>query len=269
MLRGWGRPDLADRLAYFASDEDLDDGDIPVTLESARGFLAFFGAVESTDGKVSLTCSPEGWILAVWRFPDTRRISLWFMDYDTVMYAARKSDGFFCRPQQWRRNGQSFVRNGKNGSRQGVVHLVQGHNGPYELPAAHHVARHCRRRDIAADGLIEEGAFRLRPGEEYLSTNWLEYFHDADRQSQIAGVRQALADKGFRVSRSASFAVLNVGVAAAQCRNTLNLDIQFIALGEAHDPSHTGIFGYTAQSATVAALLAASVDPNEVYPAAT
>ena len=95
VLRAWNRPDLADRLAYFASDEDLDDGDQPLTLESARGFLAFFGEVES-EGKVSLTCSPEGWILAVWRFPDTRRISLWFMDYDTVIYAARKSDGFFA-----------------------------------------------------------------------------------------------------------------------------------------------------------------------------
>ena len=95
VLHGWCRPDLADRLAYFASDEDLDDGDVPLTLESALGFLAFFGAVES-QGEVSLTCSPEGWILAVWRFPDTRRISLWFMDYDTVIYAARKSDGFFA-----------------------------------------------------------------------------------------------------------------------------------------------------------------------------
>ena len=53
-------PDLADRIAYFASDADLDDGDVPVTLESALGFLAFFGAVESPDGTESLTCSPEG-----------------------------------------------------------------------------------------------------------------------------------------------------------------------------------------------------------------
>ena len=95
VLRGWGRPDLADRIAYFASDADLDDGDVPVTLDSALGFLAFFGAVESADGTVSLTCSPEGWLLSVWRFPDLRRISLWFVDGDTVMFAVRKSDGRF------------------------------------------------------------------------------------------------------------------------------------------------------------------------------
>ena len=94
VLRGWGRPDLADRLAYFASDEDLDDGDVPLTLESALGFLAFFGAVDS-EGKVSLTCSPEGWVSADWRFPDQRIMALWFIDIERVDYAARKSDGHF------------------------------------------------------------------------------------------------------------------------------------------------------------------------------
>ena len=95
VLRSWGRADLAERIAYFASDEDLDDGDVPLTLDSALGFLAFFGAVESTDGKVSLTCSPEGWICADWRFPDRRLIALWFIDRQQVDYAARKSDGHF------------------------------------------------------------------------------------------------------------------------------------------------------------------------------
>ena len=96
VLRAWGRPDLADRIAYFASDADLDDGEAPVTLDSALGFLAVFGAVTSADGKIDLGCSPEGWLCAVWRFPDLRRVSLWFMDSDTVMYAARKSGGHFA-----------------------------------------------------------------------------------------------------------------------------------------------------------------------------
>ena len=67
VLRSWGEPDLADRIAYFASNADLDDGDVPVTLESALGFLAFFGAVES-EGQVELGCSQEGWICAEWDF---------------------------------------------------------------------------------------------------------------------------------------------------------------------------------------------------------
>ena len=94
VLRGWSRPDLADCIAYFASDEDLDDGDAPLTLDSALGFLALFGAVES-EGKIGLTCSPEGWICADWRFPDQRIMALWFIDREQVDYAARKSDGHF------------------------------------------------------------------------------------------------------------------------------------------------------------------------------
>ena len=94
ILRAWGRKDLADRIDYFASDEDLEDGDVPVILESVLGFLAFFGEVES-NGKLDMTCSPEGWICAVWRFPDQRLATLWFLDRNNVMYAACKSDGAF------------------------------------------------------------------------------------------------------------------------------------------------------------------------------
>lgn len=148
-----------------------------------------------------------------------------------------------------------------------MVHMVQRQDGGHELLLEHHVARHCRPRDFGATGLLLDSAFQLRPGEEYLSTNWLEFFHDSDRQSQIAGVQQTLAVKGFRVRSTASFAVLNVGASIASCRDTLSVIIQFVALGEAHDPSHTGIYGYTTQDPTVAALLATLVVPNEIYPA--
>ncbi len=94
VLRGWGRPDLADRIAYFASEEDLDDGDVPLTLESARDFLAFFGAVES-EGKVHLGCTTEGWICAEWDFPDRRDAGLWFLDCERIMYTATGSGGRF------------------------------------------------------------------------------------------------------------------------------------------------------------------------------
>jgi len=81
-------------------------------------------------------------------------------------------------------------------------------------------------------------------------------------------VRQALIDKGFRIRPSASFAVLNVGVAINICKGDLDLGIEIIALGEAHDPSHTGIFGYTAYNTDVATRLASSVSPNDVHAAA-
>ena len=94
ILRGWGRPDLADRIAYFASDADLDDGDVPATLASALGFLAFFGAVES-EGSIDITCSQEGWLCVGWRFDDARNAALWFLDGDRVMFTATGADGKF------------------------------------------------------------------------------------------------------------------------------------------------------------------------------
>lgn len=93
VLRAWGYPNLADRLAYLASDEDLDDGDRPATLESARGFLAFFGAVKSAEGQVDLGTSWDGTICADWRFPDKRTAAVWFVDRERVRYSACKSDG--------------------------------------------------------------------------------------------------------------------------------------------------------------------------------
>ncbi len=136
------------------------------------------------------------------------------------------------------------------------------------LASSDHVARYCRRRDIA-NGIVARTAFLLRPNERYLSTNRLEHFHDSDRQFQIAGVRQALTDKGFQVRPTAYFAALNVGVAVAVCKNALNLDIQILTLGESQDPSHTGIYGYSPEDTAAAAVLARSVSTNEVYPATT
>ncbi len=144
--------------------------------------------------------------------------------------------------------------------------MVQGRSSGIELAYSHHVARYCRRRHLRSDGRPLRDAFLLRTGEKYLSTNWLEHFHDSHRQAQITGVQQALADKGFHVRRNAVFAVLNVGVSIAACKNDLNLDIQIVTLGESHDPSHTGIFGYVAGDTNTAATLARQV--REVYPSA-
>ena len=94
ILQTQGHGNLAERISYFASDQDLEDDGVPLTLGSAHGFLRFFGAVNS-DGRVSLTCSPEGWLCAVWRFPAERRASIWFQDVNQVMFAATNAAGEF------------------------------------------------------------------------------------------------------------------------------------------------------------------------------
>ena len=94
---------------------------------------------------------------------------------------------------------------------------------------------------MVADGVPLADAFILRVGERFLSANWLEHFHPSDRQSQISGVRNALESKGFRISSNGRFAVLNVGVTTQQIDSAR---LRFVLLGQARDPSHTGVFGY-------------------------
>lgn len=91
-----GYPDLAKRLAYFASDEDLEEGDVPVTLESALGFWGFFLETGHKE-YVGSGCSQEGWICADWEFEDDARAAIWFLDKELVMFALRGSDGKYIR----------------------------------------------------------------------------------------------------------------------------------------------------------------------------
>ena len=89
-----GEGELADRLDYLASSEDLDPGDMPATAESARGLWGFLCTVQ-WDGEFGLACSPEGWIVGEWRFGDKRRASVWFLDDERVMFTAKKMNGGF------------------------------------------------------------------------------------------------------------------------------------------------------------------------------
>ena len=91
-LTARGCPALAQRLAYFASTEDLEPGDAPLTLASALGFWDFFSSVGS-EGKLNTGCSPEGWLCVDWDFDDQRGASLWFKDAQRVMFAATNAAG--------------------------------------------------------------------------------------------------------------------------------------------------------------------------------
>ena len=91
-LTARGCPALARRLAYFASDADLEPGDVPLTLSSALGFWSFFRRVDS-EGRAFTGCSPEGWLCVEWDFDDQRGVSLWFVDDQQVRFAAKGADG--------------------------------------------------------------------------------------------------------------------------------------------------------------------------------
>ena len=101
LLLEMGEDELAARLDYLASDEDLDPGESPATDESARGFFEFFTSVES-DSEVGLACSPEGWIVGEWRwFPDKRGASVWFLDDERVMFTANKKTTILSPSKGW------------------------------------------------------------------------------------------------------------------------------------------------------------------------
>ena len=91
-LTARGCPALARRLAYFASDADLEPGDVPLTLESALGFWDFYRRVDS-EGRAFTGCSPEGWLCVEWDFDDPRGVSIWFKDARQVMFAATDRAG--------------------------------------------------------------------------------------------------------------------------------------------------------------------------------
>ncbi len=91
-LTARGCPALARRLAYFASDADLEPGDVPLTLSSALGFWDFYRRVDS-EGRAFTGCSPEGWLCVEWDFDDQRGVSLWFVDDQQVRFAAKGADG--------------------------------------------------------------------------------------------------------------------------------------------------------------------------------
>lgn len=144
-------------------------------------------------------------------------------------------------------------------------------NARRELSPNHNVARYCRPKSIRpSDGLPSRDAFLLRPREEYLSTNWLEYFHESERDVQLGNVRNLLSGK-LALASNGRLAILNVAVAVALCQSKEQVHVRFFVLGDRDDPSHTGIYGYAERNknARVAAVLASAVKPDEVYPALT
>ena len=115
--------ELADRLDYLASEEDLDTGESPATDESARGFFEFFTSIKS-DSKVGLACSPEGWIVGEWQwFPDKRSLTVWFHDAERVGFVATNKNGEFVS-RDW--NGKA-VRHSEIKSLLGAEGLLVCH----------------------------------------------------------------------------------------------------------------------------------------------
>lgn len=116
-----------------------------------------------------------------------------------------------------------------------------------EIDEDHHVSRYCKPSAIGDDGLPLASAFELRDGEDYLSVNWLEFFKTSDLSQAIEFVRQAFRKKKFGVSSNGKFVSLQVGKVKEVIVRNSDLPAEITHLpDEENDPSHSGIFGYTA-----------------------
>ena len=102
----------------------------------------------------------------------------------------------------------------------------------------------------------------IRPDEDFLSVNWLEYFGDIGREAQLAEIRRHIR---LSLAVTGTFAILNVGKTVEYVRT--NSDIQtFAVLYEPtpEDPSHSGIHGYTHEDDLVADLIAETVQETHL-----
>lgn len=131
------------------------------------------------------------------------------------------------------------------------------------IPDQDHISRYCSAMHCTENGQVTGTAFQLRQIEDYLSVNWLEFFHLADRKEEIREVRKALR---LKLGAKAKIAVLNVGKTISYVR-TQSPDARNLSMlhePEEDDPSHSGIYGFH-DDHLIADLIAEMV--QETYPA--
>lgn len=135
-----------------------------------------------------------------------------------------------------------------------------------EIDEEHHVARYCKPTSLGEDGLPLATAFELGDGHDHLSVNWLEYFKVSDLIQAIDCVRQAFRNKEFGVSPNGKFVSLQVGkVKEVILRNGLP-PAKIVHLPENNDPSHSGIYGYTASDELVSTEIAELAHAEDMHP---
>ena len=128
------------------------------------------------------------------------------------------------------------------------------------IPDADHICRLCGGSHIREDGTIAASAFKPRPGEAYLSVNWLEILNAIDPDEAIAKVQRVLAKKR-KIGASARWAILNVGQArsvvapGSQARSQLSA----VHEPELQDPSHSGLYGVPEDDNMIPELLAQAI----------
>ena len=106
------------------------------------------------------------------------------------------------------------------------------------IPEDHHVARWCRPNTVDKQtGWPEVRAFYPRPGETYLSANWIEC-HDPDHDTAVDAIRSAIP---LEIDDRSKFVVLNVEdvLASIEAGDGLSPSVHFCP--QCDNPSHVAI----------------------------
>jgi len=136
------------------------------------------------------------------------------------------------------------------------------------IPDQDHIARFCKPTQ-APNGQVQATAFMLRPGEESLSVNWLEFLSYSSRETEIEELRDIYSRK-LKVGTGARIAALNVGEMRAKVL-TESLDRRHLRVlhdplyGTVDDPSHSGIYDLKPDDELIAELILETV--RETYSA--
>lgn len=128
------------------------------------------------------------------------------------------------------------------------------------IPDQNHIARFCRPMQ-APEGQIQATAFMLRPDEESLSVNWLEFLDCSNRKSEITKIRTIYSETFTTVGARAKIAILNVGEVRkkvlTESPDGRNLEVRHDPL--VNDPSHSGIYKLKQDDELIAELILETV----------
>lgn len=136
------------------------------------------------------------------------------------------------------------------------------------IPDDDHISRYVSGSKIA-NGRISGTAFQLRPNEDALSVNWLEYFGLGDRNAEIQKIRDVFIEKGRTLQAEAKFTVLKVGETKKYVRQE-SKDNRVLSV--LHDPldndaSHTGIYNVPREDPAVGDMIAELIEEEAIHPA--
>lgn len=138
------------------------------------------------------------------------------------------------------------------------------------LPDADHVTRLCGFTQLNEDGIPEGSAFVLKPGETFLSVNWIESLGLGARPEQIAEVLRVLGTKR-KVGATAKLGLLNVGRSRVAVREgtTDRLEVSFVHEPENKTPidsSHSGIYDLPLSDGDITAAEQLALSVSELFP---